>query len=237
MDLTGADVQDILQLIDSMPVRELHLKTTRFTLTLRRADDGEWTQELQLTSAPNVLANTGAPASPDGLQKPADADPPASAPVHVTEPDAGGAAIGVQGVPGSQSVPAVGAASGSGILAAPAAVVAAPLLGTFYRAPRPGAPPFVEVGSRVDPDTVVGIIETMKLMNSVSAGLRGTVTEILVADAQFTPQGAALMRVATDAVTASGAEGAADADTAAGAEAPAGTGTTADGGAPAGAQQ
>jgi acetyl-CoA carboxylase biotin carboxyl carrier protein len=69
------------------------------------------------------------------------------------------------------------------------------LLGTFYRAPRPGAPPFVDVGSEVEPDTVVGIIETMKLMNSVCAGIRGTVAEILVDNAQFAAQGTALMRI------------------------------------------
>ena len=51
-----------------------------------------------------------------------------------------------------------------------------PLLGTFYRAPKPGAPPFVEVGSAVEADTVVAIIEVMKLMNTVRAGVRGTVT-------------------------------------------------------------
>jgi acetyl-CoA carboxylase biotin carboxyl carrier protein len=73
--------------------------------------------------------------------------------------------------------------------------VRAPLLGTFYRAPRPGAPPFVAVGSEVGPDTVVCIIETMKLMNSVTAGVSGTVTEILLDNAQFAGQGTVLMRV------------------------------------------
>lgn len=75
------------------------------------------------------------------------------------------------------------------------AEVRAPLLGTFYRAPRPGAPPFVTVGSTVGPDTVVCIIETMKLMNSVSAGAAGTVAEILLANAQFADQGTVLMRI------------------------------------------
>ncbi len=75
------------------------------------------------------------------------------------------------------------------------AEVRAPLPGTFYRAPRPGAPPFVELGSPVGPDTVVGIVETMKLMNSVCAGRRGTVAELCVADAEFTPQDAVLMRI------------------------------------------
>ena len=75
------------------------------------------------------------------------------------------------------------------------AEVRAPLLGTFYRAPRPGAPPFVSVGGTVGPDTVVCIIETMKLMNSVTAGVSGTVTEILLANAQFAEQGTVLMRI------------------------------------------
>jgi len=78
------------------------------------------------------------------------------------------------------------------------AQVRAPLLGTFYRAPRPGAPPYVNVGSLVEQDTVVGIIETMKLMNSVSAGVSGTVAEILLANAQFAEQGAVLMRIRED---------------------------------------
>jgi acetyl-CoA carboxylase biotin carboxyl carrier protein len=73
----------------------------------------------------------------------------------------------------------------------------APLLGTFYRAPKPGAPPFVEVGSPVDADTIVGIIEVMKLMNTVRAGIRGTVAEILVADGVLAEYGETLMRVRT----------------------------------------
>jgi acetyl-CoA carboxylase biotin carboxyl carrier protein len=73
--------------------------------------------------------------------------------------------------------------------------VSAPVLGTFYRAPRPGAPPFVTIGSEVAPDTVVCIIETMKLMNSVTAGATGTVAAILLDNAEFAAQGAVLMRI------------------------------------------
>jgi acetyl-CoA carboxylase biotin carboxyl carrier protein len=62
-------------------------------------------------------------------------------------------------------------------------VIRSPMVGTFYRAPQPGAPPFVEVGHAVKPDSVVGIIEVMKLMNSITAGVHGTVEEILVEDA------------------------------------------------------
>jgi len=73
--------------------------------------------------------------------------------------------------------------------------IRAPLIGTFYRAPKPGAEPFVEVGSRVEEDTVICIIETMKLMNSVPAGVRGDVTEICVDNAGFVEQEQVLMRV------------------------------------------
>ena len=70
-----------------------------------------------------------------------------------------------------------------------------PLVGTFYRAPKPGAAPFVEVGSKVEENTVVAIIETMKLMNSVRAGVRGTVVEIRAQNAAFVEQDAVLMVV------------------------------------------
>jgi acetyl-CoA carboxylase biotin carboxyl carrier protein len=51
--------------------------------------------------------------------------------------------------------------------------VPSPLLGFFYRAPKPGEPPFVEVGSHVEEDTAIGIIEVMKLMNTVHGGREG----------------------------------------------------------------
>src|SRR5579863_2473615 len=73
--------------------------------------------------------------------------------------------------------------------------VAAPLLGTFYRAPKPGAAPFVEVGSAVNEDTIVGIIEVMTLMNAVRAGASGTVLEILGRDGALVEYGEALLRI------------------------------------------
>jgi acetyl-CoA carboxylase biotin carboxyl carrier protein len=73
--------------------------------------------------------------------------------------------------------------------------VPSPLLGTFYRSPKPGAPPFVEVGAEVEENTVVAIIEVMKLMNTVRAGVRGTVTEILLADGALAEYAQPLLRV------------------------------------------
>ena len=77
----------------------------------------------------------------------------------------------------------------------PPGMVAVParLPGTFYRAPRPGAAPFVEVGDEVLEDTVVAIVETMKLMNSVHAGTRGRVAEICLENAEPVGQGFTLM--------------------------------------------
>jgi acetyl-CoA carboxylase biotin carboxyl carrier protein len=73
--------------------------------------------------------------------------------------------------------------------------VRAPLLGTFYRAPKPGAPPFVEVGANVEPETVIGIIEVMKLMNAVRAGTRGVVREIRARDGHLVEYGETLLLV------------------------------------------
>jgi acetyl-CoA carboxylase biotin carboxyl carrier protein len=75
------------------------------------------------------------------------------------------------------------------------AEIASPLLGIFYRAPKPGEPPFVEVGSKVNEETVVAIIEVMKLMNSVHATVKGEVVEILVVNGALVEYGEILMRV------------------------------------------
>jgi acetyl-CoA carboxylase biotin carboxyl carrier protein len=75
------------------------------------------------------------------------------------------------------------------------AEVHAPLLGVFYRAPKPGEAPFVEVGAPVEEDTVIAIIEVMKLMNSVRAGVSGVVEDILVENGALVEYGQTLMRV------------------------------------------
>lgn len=73
--------------------------------------------------------------------------------------------------------------------------VLAPVLGTFYRAPRPGAAPFVEIGATVAPDTVVCIVEVMKLMTSVTAGVAGEVVEVLASDGTLVEYGQPLLRI------------------------------------------
>ncbi len=76
--------------------------------------------------------------------------------------------------------------------------IAAPMVGTFYRASEPGADPFVEVGSRVDADTTVGLVEVMKVFTSVPAGTAGIISEIVVANAQFVEKGTVLFFITPD---------------------------------------
>jgi acetyl-CoA carboxylase biotin carboxyl carrier protein len=91
--------------------------------------------------------------------------------------------------PAEQAVPADGDSAGDVV------TVTATMLGTFYRAEGPGARPFVDVGSRVEPATVVCLIEVMKMMNSVPAGVTGTVVEVCAENAQPVEFGAPLFRV------------------------------------------
>ena len=72
------------------------------------------------------------------------------------------------------------------------------MLGIFYRAPAPGATPFVDLGERVDEATVVGLIEVMKMMNAVPAGVAGTIVEVCATNAEVVEYGAPLFRVEPD---------------------------------------
>lgn len=76
--------------------------------------------------------------------------------------------------------------------------VPAPFIGNFYRAPRPGEPSFVEAGQKVSEDSVIGIIEVMKLMNTVRAGVSGTVVAVLAENAAAVEEGQPLIRVARE---------------------------------------
>lgn len=73
--------------------------------------------------------------------------------------------------------------------------VKSPMIGTFYRKPSPDADSFVEVGSVVEPDTVVCIIEAMKVMNEIKAEVKGTIAEVLLEDGKPVEYGQALFRI------------------------------------------
>ena len=73
--------------------------------------------------------------------------------------------------------------------------IRSPMVGTFYKAPEPGAEAYIRVGNRVTPGQTVCIIEAMKIMNEIEAEIAGTVREILVEDSQPVEFGQALFRV------------------------------------------
>ena len=117
------------------------------------------------------------------LRKPGAAAPAAAAPAPTP--------VAAPAVPAPAPTPAPQPAAGG-------TDVPAPLLGTFYHAPKPGADPFVQVGDRITEDTVIGIIEVMKLMNQVEAGIAGTVTQIVAPNGELVEHGQTLIRVQPD---------------------------------------
>jgi acetyl-CoA carboxylase biotin carboxyl carrier protein len=73
--------------------------------------------------------------------------------------------------------------------------IKSPMIGTFYRAPSPESANYVEVGSEVNPDTVVCLIEAMKVMNEIKAEVRGVITQILVDNAKPVEFGQPLFKI------------------------------------------
>lgn len=100
----------------------------------------------------------------------------------------------VTGAPAAASAPAAEAAPA----AQPASnlkEIKSPMVGTFYAAPSPDAPPFISVGQEVTPDTVVCIVEAMKVMNEIKAEVAGTVAEVCAENGKPVQFGQALFRV------------------------------------------
>ena len=123
---------------------------------------------------------------------------PISAPVAAPQPAAAGGADDPRAsVKAASSAPAPAASPTPTATSEDAGLVTvdASSVGTFYRAPRPDLPPYVEVGSTVEADTTVALIEAMKVFTGVTAGLQGTVVDVLVEDGQFVEYGQPLFGV------------------------------------------
>lgn len=88
-----------------------------------------------------------------------------------------------------------GERGGSSHATLPGTYVTSPMVGTYYASPGPDQPHFVKVGDKVDENTVVCIVEAMKVMNEVKAGMKGTVAEILVDNSQPVEFGTRLLRI------------------------------------------
>ena len=170
-NLTYEDLLQLVELIKASPqFGEFHLKAGDMEVHLRRKTD-----------AHAVVMLAAAREPPHPVQRHGHAgggeivvEPPEPAPAH----------------PARRDAPA-GFPEGS-------VVIRSPMVGTFYLAPEPGARPFVEAGQRVEPETTVCIIEVMKLMNSIPAGAKGVVKEVLVADMEPVEYGQPLIVIFPD---------------------------------------
>lgn len=170
MELTEDDVLQILKLIDESKFDYFQLEVGELKITVSK---GEPIPVAPSAAAVTSSAAPGAPAT-ESKATPArsvSTKPPAPAP----------------------STGTATRAHADGLLP-----ITAPLLGTFFVAPEPGAPPFVQVGTRVDDETTVGLIEVMKVFNSVRAGVKGIVTEVVAQNGQFVEYGQTLFLVRPD---------------------------------------
>lgn len=167
MELTEDDVLQILKLIDESSFDYFQLEVGELKITVSKGD-----------YVPAALAQAATPPSPTqtaGLSPIVQA--PAPSKQSATKTDSPAAA-------------ASGEPEEDGLIP-----VTAPLLGTFYVAPEPGAPPFVQGGAAVEEETTVGLIEVMKVFNSVRAGVRGVIAKVLVQNGQFVEYGQKLFLV------------------------------------------
>ena len=165
MSAAGFSYQDLLQIVDLIKTSE---QFDQFHLKV-----GDIELDIRRGGATPAAAPAAAPATAHRLPTSAATAPAAPPPAAATEPH--------------RSAP----------LAFPAGsvLVKSPMVGTFYRAPEPGAHPFVEVGARITAESIVGIVEVMKLMNSIPAGQAGVVTHILVNDGEPVEYGQVLVVV------------------------------------------
>lgn len=127
--------------------------------------------------------------------------------IHLKRPGADARLVQYQPMGGQMPMPSYPTPAPMAQPAAPAAAAApvtvdsslqpikSPIVGTFYMAPSPDAAPFVKVGDQVNPETVVCIIEAMKVMNEIKAEMSGTVVEVCCKDGQAVEYGQALFKV------------------------------------------
>lgn len=152
------DIEALVSLFRESGWREMHLQAEGVELFLSKDGAAQFPRAGIAAAAPAAASATAAPT-------PAPMPAPAPAPVAATSP------------PSSS-------ATGADLLDN-CVVVRAPSLGTFYRAPKPGAPAFCDIGQSVLADSQLCLVEVMKLFTTVRAGTAGKIREICVADGEM----------------------------------------------------
>ena len=179
-DTNFNELKNLLDWVNqSKDIEELSIKYGDIELAMSKTPGGLD----HLKAAPAPAAPAPAAPAPEAAPAPAPAPEAAPAPAPVEEaPKAEAPAPAA-----AEEKPAAPAASGNGV------EVKAPMVGTFYAAPKPGAPAFVSVGDTVEVGQVLCIVEVMKLMNNIEAKVAGTVKEILVENEDAVEHGQTLM--------------------------------------------
>ncbi len=149
--------------------------------------------DLEIGDLKLTVSKSGVPAVPATVSVTQAAPAPAAAPA--VEAPAAPAPAASEPAPAAESAPA----SQPVTVKEGTVPIPAPMVGTFYATPEPGAPPFVKLGDHVDAETTVGLVEVMKVFNAVSSGAAGTIDEVCVESGQFVEHGQTLFLVRPDA--------------------------------------
>ena len=160
MPLTHADIADIIRTVDQSTLDELVFEVGGLKIEIRRKGAAQSPSSASAPPASSAPAPPVVPATPVAPRSAPSSDPAAE---HTS----------------------VSPVSGEPALDAGQVAVRSPMVGTFYRRPSPGEPPYVEVGSEVDVDTPVGLIEVMKLYTTLYARTPGRIAWLCPIDAEL----------------------------------------------------
>ena len=161
MPLTHSDIAEIIRLVDQSTLDEFSVEVGDLKVEVRRKGAQPAAPGASATPAP--AAHVAPAASPA---------PPAPAPSTPPVPAA----------PAPESAPA---APGEPILGEGQVAVRSPMVGTFYRRPSPDEPPYVDVGSEVEADAPLGLVEVMKLYTTIYAKTPGRIAQVCANDAEL----------------------------------------------------
>ena len=118
--------------------------------------------------------------------------------IHLKRPGSGMVQIPAAPMPVITSASPAAATSAAGAIDDKLVDIKSPIIGTFYSAPSPDSPPYVKVGDHVTPDTVVCLVEAMKVMNEIKAETTGIIEKVMVANGQAVEFGQVLFKVRPD---------------------------------------
>lgn len=167
------EIREIIKLIDQTGVTEIQLEEEGSKLSIKKGGD-----VVSYVAAPAPVAAAPAPV----------VEAPKAAPAPVVEAP--------KAAPAPAAAPVQAAAASDVDVNDPSLhKITSPMVGTFYKAPEPGAAPYVSAGDKVEENTIVCIVEAMKLFNEIEAEVKGEIVKVLVEDGQLVEYGQPLFLV------------------------------------------